>query len=53
MKTKYDELTLTHNLSRVILPMERYRHIYSKVAYSIPPVITLYDERIDKDAMRT
>ena len=24
MKTKYDELTLTHNLSGVILPFERY-----------------------------
>ena len=27
MKTKYDELTLTHNLSGVILPTERYEHI--------------------------
>ena len=27
MKTKYDELTLTHNLSGVILPTERYKHI--------------------------
>ena len=33
MKTKYDELTLTHNLSRVILPTEQYRHIYLKGAY--------------------
>ena len=30
MKTKYDELTLTHNLPGVILPSERYEHIYKK-----------------------
>ena len=29
-KTKYDDLTLTHNLSGVILPSERYEHIYKK-----------------------
>ena len=29
MKTKYDEITLTHNLSGVILPTKRYEHIYS------------------------
>ena len=52
MKTKYDELTLTHNLSGVILPMERYGHIYLKGAYSIPPVIALYDDTIDRDATR-
>ena len=33
MKTKYDELTLTHNLSGVVLPTERYEHIYLKGAY--------------------
>ena len=27
MKTKYETFTLTHNLSRVILPTERYTHI--------------------------
>ena len=27
MKIKYDEMTLTHNLSGVILPTERYEHI--------------------------
>ena len=27
MKTKYDELTLTHNLSGFILPTEFYKHI--------------------------
>ena len=27
MKTKYDELNLTHNLSGVILPTECYKHI--------------------------
>ena len=41
MKTKYDELTLTHNISGVILPSERYEHIYKKGAYLIPPVIAL------------
>ena len=53
MKTKYDDLTLTHNLSGVIIPTERYEQIYSKGAYSIPPVIALYDDTIDRDAMRT
>ena len=53
MKTKYDELTLTHNLSGVILPTEHYEHIYKKGAYLIPPVIALYDDTIDKDATRT
>ena len=53
MKTKYNELTLTHNLSGVILPSERYRYIYKKGAYIIPPVIALYDDTIDKDATRT
>ena len=52
MKTKYDELTLTHNLPGVILPSERYEQIYKKGAYLIPPVITLYDENIKKDATR-
>ena len=53
MKTKYDELTLSHNLSGVILPSERYQQIYKKGAYLIPPIIALYDETIDKDATRT
>ena len=53
MKKKYDELALTHNLSGFIIPMERYKHIYSKGAYSIPPVIALYDVTIDRDATRT
>ena len=53
MKTKYDELTLTHNLSGVILPTVRYEHIYSNGAYLIPPVIALYDDTIDKDATGT
>ena len=52
MKTKYDELTLTHILSGVILPSERYEQIYKNGAYVIPPVITLYDETIDKDTTR-
>ena len=52
MKKKYDELTLTHNLSGVILPSERYQQIYKKGAYVIPPVIALYNEKIDKDATR-
>ena len=41
MKTKYDELTLTHNLSGVILPTKRYEHIYSNGAYLLPPVTAL------------
>ena len=53
MKTKYDELILTHNLSEFILPTEHYEHIYSKGAYLIPPVITLYDDTIEKDATRS
>ena len=53
MKTKYDELTFTHNLSGVILPTERYEHIYSNRDYLIPPVIALYNDTIDKDVTRT
>ena len=53
MKTKYDELTLTHNLLGVILTSERYQQIYKKGAYLITPIISLYDETIDKDATRT
>ena len=53
MKTKYDELTLTHNLSVVIIPTKRYEHIYKKGDYLIPPIIALYDDTIDKDATRT
>ena len=53
MKTKYDELTLTHNLSGVIFPTKRYKHIYSDGAYFILPVIALYNTTIDKDATRT
>ena len=53
MKTKYDELTLTQYISGVILPSERYEHIYKKGAHLIPPVIALYDDKIDKDATRT
>ena len=52
MKTKYYELTLTHNLSGAILPAERYEQIYKNGAYVIPPVILLYDDTIDKDATR-
>ena len=52
MKTTYDELTLEHNLSGVILPAERYEQIYKNGAYVIPPVIPLYDDNIDKYATR-
>ena len=48
MKTKYDELTLTHNLSGVILPTERYEHIYKKGDYLIPPVIALYGAQLTR-----
>ena len=53
MKRKYDELTLTHNLSGVILPYKRYKQVYKKGAYLIPPVLTLYYDTIDKDATIT
>ena len=53
MRTKYDELALTHNLSGVILPTDRYEHIYSKGKYSIPPVISLYYDTIYRYATRT
>ena len=53
MKTKNDKLTLTHNLSGVILPTERYDHIYLKGGYFVLPVIALYSDTIDKDATRT
>ena len=52
MKTKYDDLTLTQNISGFILPSERYQQIYKKGAYLTPPVIDLYDETIKKDATR-
>ena len=52
MRTKYDELTLTHNLSGVILPSKRYGQIDKKGDYEIPPVIALYDDTIDKDATK-
>ena len=42
-----------HNLSGVIIPTDRYKHIYSKGAYSIPPVIALYDDTINGDATIT
>ena len=39
-KTKYDELTLSHKVSGVILPTKRYKHIYLDGAYLTPPVNT-------------
>ena len=53
MQTKYDGMKSTHNLSGVILPTERYEHIYLNGAYLIPPVIAIYDDTIDKDATKT
>ena len=53
MKTKYDKLTLIHNLLGVNLPSERYQQIYKKGAYLIPSIISLYDETIDEDATIT
>ena len=52
MRTKYDELTLTHNLSGFIIPTDRYKHIYLKGEYSIPPFIALYYDTIYRDATR-
>ena len=51
--TKYDELKLSHNLSEVILPTERYEGVYSNRAYKIPSVIALYDDAIDINTTRT
>ena len=42
-----------HNLSGVILPTDRYKHICSKGAYSILPFIVLYYDTINRDATRT
>ena len=53
MKTNYNELTLTHNISGVILPTKRYEQVYSNGAYVIPSVIALYDDAIDINATRT
>ena len=48
MKTKYDYLTLTHNLLGVILPSKHYQQIYKKGAYLIPTIIALYNDMIDR-----
>ena len=53
METKYDGLTLTHNLSGVILPTKRYEQVYSNGAYVIPLGIALYDDAIDINATIT
>ena len=53
IKTKYEKLTLTHNILGVILTAKSYEHIYKKGAYLILSVIALYNEKIDKDATRT
>ena len=53
MKTKYEELTLMHNLYGVIIPTDTYEHIYSKGTYSILTVIAIYDDTIDRDTTRT
>ena len=50
MRTKYDEITLMHNLSGVIIPSERYGQIYKIGAYLMTPVIALYNDTINKDA---
>ena len=52
MKTTYNNLTLKHNLSEVILPADRYKQIYKNGAYVTPPVIPLYYDTIDKYATR-
>ena len=53
MTTKYDELTLTHNLSGVILSTKPYEEVYSNRAYKILSVIALYDDAIDINTTRT
>ena len=52
IKIKYEELTLTQNLSGVILLTERYEHIFSNRAYLFLPVITLYYNTIAKNVTR-
>ena len=37
MRTTYNDLTLQHNLSGVILPAGRYEQIYKNGAFAIPP----------------
>ena len=37
IKTTYDEITLQHNLSGVVLPAQCYEQIYKNRAYAIPP----------------
>ena len=53
IRTKYEELTSIHNLSGVNIPTDRYKHIYKKGAYSITPVVSLYDDKINRYATRT
>ena len=53
MQTKYDELTLTHNLSGFIIPTDRYKHIYWKGLYEILHVVSLYGDSIEKHTTRT
>ena len=53
MKTKYDELTLTHHLYGVNIPTDSYEHIYAKRAYSILRVVALYNDTINMDATIT
>ena len=53
MKTKYEELTLTQNLSGLILPTERYEQVYSNGAHVILSVIALYDDANDINVTRT
>ena len=53
MAMNYEELTLTHNLSGVILPSKRYKEVYSNGAYKILSVIALYDDAIGINATRT
>ena len=52
MKKKCNELTLRHNFYGVILPTDRYVHIYSKGTYSILLFIALYDKKFDREARR-
>ena len=53
MTTKYNELTLTHNISGVIITTKRYEEVYSNGAYKILSVIALYNDAIDTNVTRT
>ena len=53
MTTEYDKLTLTHNLSGLIIPTKLYEQVYLNGTYEILSVIALYGDKIDINTTRT